>query len=202
MSIETTKSTKYVSSRKIKPFVVERDSNGCTLLSTPYYWLTKKRLAIRPCCDKHDEWYHYGGSAAQKMEADTELRLCVMGCGDTKFEKKCFKVLSWIVYFAVRVGGSPKLPFPWRWRNNVQYKLEDLKSGYKDRPMNYDEARLKNAEQLFKLAEGDLAVIANDDNTTGIYPPPASPSTDVITGAVVEALDETVEIIEDLNKDK
>ncbi len=126
-----------MSSRVRKGPFKPSDSDGCTLLSAPYNWLTGKQLEQRHCCDKHDEWYYYGGTSAQKLEADIELRECVKKCGEPGLERKCFWVIAWIMYYAVRIGGSPKLPFPWRWRNNVPYELEDIKSGFKDTPVDY-----------------------------------------------------------------
>lgn len=124
-----------------KLFIPARDSDGCTIISKPYMWLTGKYLEQRPCCIKHDEWYHFGGTHAQRLFADQELRDCVLDCGDTQFEKACFWVVGWAMYYAVRVGGSPKLPFKWRWRNNVSYELEDLLSGYKDSPVDYEQEK-------------------------------------------------------------
>jgi hypothetical protein len=124
-----------------KPFIPARDSDGCTLISKPYQWLTGKQLKQRPCCVKHDERYHFGGTDAQRRFADIELRDCVFDFGDTNIEKVCFRAIGWMMYYAVRVGGSPKLPFPWRWRNNIGYELKDLLSGYKDTAVDYDEEK-------------------------------------------------------------
>ena len=158
-----------MSTRKVKPFILEQDSDGCTLMSKPYGLVTGgKRLAQRGCCDKHDEWYHYGGSKSQRQQADRELRDCVRALGDNIIERGLFKVIGMAMYIAVRVGGSPKLPFPWRWRNNVNFQLEDLASGYLLDDINYDNERLKDVERLRDAAEAALAVVQSDEDTSGI----------------------------------
>jgi len=137
-----------------KLFDVNVHTDGCTVISKPYKWLTGKYLEQRHSCIKHDEAYHYGGTHGQRLDADNDLRSCVCGCGDNGFEKSCFFVVGWLMYYAVRIGGSPKLPTPWRWRNNVSFELEDIKSGYKDTPVDYEELRARDAEILEQT--GDL----------------------------------------------
>jgi len=119
-----------MSSRVRKGPFIPANSDGCTVISKPYTWLTGKQLKQRPCCIGHDEAYWYGGSFGQRLDADIKLRDCVCEIGDSTCEKIIFKIVGWVMYYAVRIGGSPKLPFPWRWRHNVPFELEDIKSGY------------------------------------------------------------------------
>lgn len=125
------------------------DSDGCTILSAPYQKLTGKQLRQRICCDAHDEHYWYGGSHEQRLKCDQELRDCVAALGDTKIERVAFWCVGQIMYYAVRVGGSPKLPTPWRWRKNVPFELEDVKSGYKPGGVDLDEERELEWEWIY-----------------------------------------------------
>ena len=150
------------------PFIPSIHSDGCTVISKPYKWITGKFLPQRPCCVQHDECYYYGGSNDQRLLADRNLRDCVLTFGDTKIEKMVFCGIGWAMYIAVRLGGSPKLPTPWRWRNNVPYELEDLKSGYKSTPINYDEERKLDVAKLIQIASDKIDVTTSDENTTGI----------------------------------
>ena len=60
------------------------------------------------CCIAHDRAYWKGGSAKQRLQADVEFKECVE-------RKTQSPVTAEIVYTAVRVGGTPFLPTPWRW---------------------------------------------------------------------------------------
>jgi hypothetical protein len=128
-----------MSRERDRPFLPS-DSDGCTIISRPYNKIRGKNLPQRSCCDKHDEAYWYGGTHEQRLWADTKLRDCVAALGDNELERILFWFIAQIMYYAVRVGGSPKLPFPWRWRYSVGFKLKDLKSGYlpKGREIDYD----------------------------------------------------------------
>lgn len=59
------------------------------------------------CCDLHDQPYARGGTAAQRAEADRKLRECVAANGHPAW--------AWAMWAAVRLGGVPWLPTPWRW---------------------------------------------------------------------------------------
>lgn len=128
------------------------NSDGCTVLSKPYNLITGKHLKQRHCCIRHDEKYWYGGSCEQRLQADVELRDCVWECGDNRLERFVFKIVGWIMYFAVRIGGTPKFPFPWRWRNNVPFKLKDVLSGYKSDDVDLIKEKQKEADWLLDMA--------------------------------------------------
>lgn len=79
-------------------------SDGCTgspngPQESPNLWLH--------CCEQHDLRYWAGGTAADRFDADRELRACVKatGRGDT----------AQIMYRAVRLFGNPYNKTPWRW---------------------------------------------------------------------------------------
>ena len=73
-------------------------SDGCTLFPDGDW---------RPCCAAHDYWYAKGGGYQERLEADRDLRDCVADGGRP--------VVAWIMYAGVRLGGSPWVPFGWRW---------------------------------------------------------------------------------------
>lgn len=98
------------------------NSDGCTLLSKPYQWLTGKQLSFRECCIEHDRAYWYGGTKSERKTADDTLRDCVKGHGHT--------ILAWIMWIVVRIMGSPRSPLPFRWRRNVTI-LQGMTQGYK-----------------------------------------------------------------------
>ena len=59
------------------------------------------------CCLKHDQVYWRGGSWSERRQADIALRKCL--------QQKGHPVQAWLVYFGVRLGGSPLWPTPFRW---------------------------------------------------------------------------------------
>ncbi len=83
------------------------------------------------CCTAHDRAYWRGETAqgyAKRLEADDALRRCVIDHGAqhrAEFAEqfqlseetivKNFRVIGDLIYFAVRKGGRPCSPFPWRW---------------------------------------------------------------------------------------
>jgi len=58
-------------------------------------------------CVEHDKLYWPGGSAYQRQEADRRLREAVRARG--------YPVVAVLMWIAVRIGGHPLLPLPWRW---------------------------------------------------------------------------------------
>lgn len=64
-------------------------------------------------CVAHDRLYWAGGSAAERRRADAILFAEVAAMGHS--------VWAWIIWLAVRVGGHPLLPFPWRWGYGWSY---------------------------------------------------------------------------------
>jgi len=118
--------------RKLKygPFIPE-NSDGCTVLSWVYILLTRKKLPFRACCVSHDEDYWYGGTKQERRDSDKRLRECIYDHNNgTVLGKLFYFVLSWTMWAAVRVGGSPKLPFPWRWEFSQPYTTRKMFGGY------------------------------------------------------------------------
>ena len=114
---------------KIGPFIPE-DSDGCTVLSWPYNKLTGRELPFRQCCVDHDEAYWYGGTRRQRKDADLLLMRCVAGYGKTGLGHLAYWILSRVMYIGVRLGGSPKIKFPWRWEFGTEYTADRLFGGY------------------------------------------------------------------------
>lgn len=72
------------------------------------------------CCLAHDFAYYAGGPAELRETADAELRACI--------ESATNVLVADIVYYGVRIGGSPALPTPWRWGYGWTY---DPLDGYR-----------------------------------------------------------------------
>lgn len=101
------------------------NSDGCTIISKPYNWLTGKQLPFRHCCIEHDRAYWYGGTKQQRRDADRTLQTCVASYGGF-----CVP-WSWVMWIAVRIFGSPRSPFVrYRWARRVTI-LEAMMKGYR-----------------------------------------------------------------------
>lgn len=85
------------------------------------------------CCVVHDISYWCGGSAEDRKEADALL----MQCASSKVS-----LMGDILYAAVRLGGVPWLPTPWRWG----YGWDDWPRGYE--PINHSPSVRKLLEKL------------------------------------------------------
>jgi len=67
----------------------------------------KKNPPWNNCCYTHDKEYWAGGTRQQRLAADLRLRRCVEGRGHPYW--------ALLMFYAVRLGGHPRLPLPWRW---------------------------------------------------------------------------------------
>jgi len=88
------------------------------------------------CCLAHDRLYHAGGPAHADAKisfearriADKQLRRCVIEVGQERREDLAtayglsqervallYRTIAEIMYRAVRLGGAPCTPLPWRW---------------------------------------------------------------------------------------
>lgn len=115
---------------KVGPFIPE-NSDGCTVLSWTYNLLTNKKLSFRSCCVSHDEDYWFGGTRKQRRESDARLRDCIFAHNNGSVVSKIlYFSLSRVMWVAVRIGGSPKLPFPWRWEFSQPYTTRAAFGGY------------------------------------------------------------------------
>ena len=86
--------------QELQPFA----SDGCSSFpdgtpATKTVWLS--------CCTAHDSAYWQGGSYAERLKADQDLRSCVAQTGQPQIAK--------LMLAGVRVGGTPYLPTSFRW---------------------------------------------------------------------------------------
>jgi hypothetical protein len=64
-------------------------------------------------CIEHDRAYWNGGTWRDRRAADIRLRDSVVKGG--------WPIMGWLMYFAVRIGGSRYWPTPWRWNYGEKY---------------------------------------------------------------------------------
>ena len=82
--------------------------DGCSGgMSKAWRWLFGAPPPWEGCCDRHDQPYAQGGTAKQRFEADIDCLLCVAQGGHPWW--------AIAMFIAVRLGGGPYLPTPWRW---------------------------------------------------------------------------------------
>lgn len=117
-------------------------SDGCSGgLSAGWDWLAQHHpgyaalLGRRPpweaCCVIHD-WAYWNGSSAEgydrRLAADTALHQCVTATGTRRADDigahlhlpaaavaRSFTTAADLMFVAVRTGGAPCTPLPWRW---------------------------------------------------------------------------------------
>ena len=93
-----------------KPFTTD-DCSG--FMSITWFIISGKQTPWEGCCIKHDKKYWFGGTKEDRKKADQELRKCV--------EENGHPIWAFIMYYSVRVGGHPYLPFPFRWNYGYKY---------------------------------------------------------------------------------
>jgi hypothetical protein len=86
------------------PFTTDGCSGGMT---AGWQFISHKPPPWNDCCVTHDKAYWAGGSSAQRKQADITLLIDVANRG--------YPLIAMLMYLAVRVGGVPWLPLPWRW---------------------------------------------------------------------------------------
>jgi len=101
---------------ELAPFV----SDGCSMfpdgtLGDGTRW--------QECCVIHDYAYYVGGPESSREAADRALQACVADNSN--------QALADLMYYGVRIGGTPALPTPWRWGYGWAY---DPLDGYRDLP--------------------------------------------------------------------
>ena len=84
------------------------DYDGCSG-SVSKFWRAYfgKRPPWEHCCDIHDGPYAVGGTAQERLACDIEMRKCVI--------KNGHPIAAHAMFHAIRIGGVPWLPTPWRW---------------------------------------------------------------------------------------
>lgn len=87
-------------------------TDGCSGGMSAFWQLcvkpfTKTDIPWRDCCVTHDKEYWEGGTWYDRVQADLNLAKCVDARGYPLWAK--------LMYWGVRIGGSPFWPFSWRW---------------------------------------------------------------------------------------
>lgn len=97
---------------ELRPF----HSDGCTM---------SPDFNFRACCIAHDRAYWAGGTAKQRLAADTAFRECVTAKGHP--------VLAWFYFWGVRAGGAPFWPSIGFWKGSRWGYGRAVRTGY-DKP--------------------------------------------------------------------
>lgn len=128
---------------RLAPFSTDGCSGGLSLgwervggWLAPFRQLHGARPPWEPCCIAHDRHYHAAAppeasaeaSFAARRAADLELRACVLATGAARAPAlsalwgvsearvaTLYTAIADAMYRAVRVGGAPCTPLPWRW---------------------------------------------------------------------------------------
>ena len=128
----------------IKPF----KSDGCSAF--PDGTLEQHQLWLR-CCHAHDLAYWRGGSYQEREQADLTLQACVASVSDA--------TLAALMLTGVRIGGSPYLPFTFRWGYGWPWprgykpltanELAQIEASLKNQPtyLNPPEKQIHNKKQ-------------------------------------------------------
>ena len=98
--------TGCASQPRLRPFTTD----GCSL--APNGTLEHKDLWLK-CCKEHDHKYWRGGTKAERLKADIELRDCIAAVGEPK--------IATLMLAGVRAGGTPYLPTGFRWGYGWSY---------------------------------------------------------------------------------
>ena len=87
-----------------KPFTTDGCSGGMS-----WFWRTvlRRPLPWEGACESHDRTYWKGGTRDARRTADMVLATRVLQRG--------YPIMAALMYYAVRIGGHPLLPFAWRW---------------------------------------------------------------------------------------
>lgn len=101
-----------------RPFATDECSGG---MSWIWRRLTGRALPWAAECIEHDRAYWQGGTAKDRREADAWLLAGVSASGHPYW--------GMVMFLAVRVGGCPWWPLPWRW--NYGWKYLDSSKGVK-----------------------------------------------------------------------
>lgn len=98
--VEVSPAKRPMDNRKFK---TDGCSGGMSLL---WKFLTGDGPPWEGCCFSHDEAYWRGGFWRDRWNSDVKLYRCV---------RPASKFWAVVMFIAVRIGGSPFWPVPWRW---------------------------------------------------------------------------------------
>ena len=80
-------------------------SDGCSVPRALRWLIRTETPACRACCLSHDESYFRGGTAEDRLNADTAFMCCLISAGMPK-------ALAQLYFLSVRAGGVPWLRIP------------------------------------------------------------------------------------------
>lgn len=86
------------------PFTTDGCSGG---MSRTWRFVFRRPPPWEGLCVDHDRKYHPGGTREERRAADRELRDAVA--------RKGYPAIAFFMWLAIRAGGHPLLPLPWRW---------------------------------------------------------------------------------------
>jgi hypothetical protein len=84
---------------------------------------TKTDIPWRDCCVIHDKEYWEGGAWSDRVQADLNLAKCV--------EARGYHLWAKLMYWGIRIGGSPFWPLSWRWGYGWKKGLVERIFGWK-----------------------------------------------------------------------
>ena len=116
---------------EIKPFT----SDGCSAFPDGNF--ENKELWLN-CCIAHDFAYWQGGTYSERRKADEELNQCVSKLGEG--------TTGTLMYFGVRVGGSPYWPTSFRWGYGWPY------------PRGYKALTVEEKQQIKQILKNPMLV--------------------------------------------
>jgi|CXWL01.1.fsa_nt_gi hypothetical protein len=145
---------------RLRPYTTD----GCSLF--PDGTAEHKNLWLK-CCQKHDAKYWAGGSKAERLSTDLELRACVAAVGEP--------AVAELMLNGVRAGGTPHLPTSFRWGYGWSYMR-----GYKT--LTGDEIRLVSMsrrtgqDQAVAISTSAVETETKASSTTAANVGPLSPN--------------------------
>lgn len=92
------------------PFTTDGCSGGMT---AGWQFISHKKPPWNHLCVEHDRRYWKGGTRIERRKADRDLFAGMIDNG--------YPMIGMAMYLAVRVGGVPWLPLPWRWGYGWKY---------------------------------------------------------------------------------
>jgi hypothetical protein len=100
----------FVASSSLADDINSFTSDGCS--EFPNGTLKQKELWLA-CCTAHDFTYWQGGTYEERVNADQELKYCVVKVGEP--------AVAALMLAGVRVGGTPYFPTSFRWGYGWSY---------------------------------------------------------------------------------
>lgn len=113
-------------------------TDGCSVMSQLFWIVTlgRKELPWRQACVLHDVDYWVGGTKHNKLMSDKALR--------RRVKERGYPIIATLMYYAVRMGGVPWLPMPWRWGYGHSFPYK-----YRERTEDENSARIVEIAKVY-----------------------------------------------------